>query len=467
MDKDIRVRFAPSPTGAMHLGNIRVALMNYLFARQKNGKFILRIEDTDSDRNIDEAGLKILKDLKWLKINFDEGPIFQSDRTKLYQEQLDDLIANQKVYRCFCTQQELEQKRREQLESGLPPRYGRTCLHFSSDKIKQKIAAGEKFIWRFKINDEQVFSIKSICRESLVFEMKNFSDFALTRSDGSFTFLFANFVDDWLMKITHVIRGEDHISNTAMQAALFDAFAVPMPVFWHMPIICNQLGKKLSKRDFGFTLGELKDIGFLPEAICNYLAVIGGSFKEEVQSIDYLTHNFDFGNISSTGSIKYDVEKLRWLNHKWIEKINIKELVPLVIEFISDKIDVNKDISEKRISFLINKVKGDCKILLDFVDALKFCFEDPSIDRSALDAKNGQEKTDIFISVLEDNMKYIDQRELFLDNLKDAGKYDSLSPKEIFGPLRYILTGKFQGLSIIDILKMLDSDQIVRRLNKI
>jgi len=466
MSKDVRVRFAPSPTGFMHLGNIRAALINYIFARQKNGTFVLRIEDTDLSRNFDEAGLQIFKDLEWLGISYDEGPHLQSDRKNLYKKHLDDLIANQKVYRCFCTPEELEKKRKEQIAKKLPPRYDGTCSNFSDDKIKQKIASDQPFAWRFRINKDQVFKIKSMARKELVFEMKNFSDFPLTRSDGSFTFLFTNFVDDWLMKITHVIRGEDHLTNTAMQAALFDALAVQTPTFWHLPMICNEKGKKLSKRDFGFVLDDLKKEGFLPEAICNYLAIIGRSIKNEIQSLDELIHNFDFENICSTGAIKYDVEKLTWINHEWIKRLNSKELLLRVVPFLNKAIKVSEKVDPEKILYLIEKVKDDCKTLKDFVQALRFCFEDPVVDISEIDKKNGKDKTNLIAILVDDVVNYVEQRDLFLETLKREGKAKGLKPKEFLGVIRYLLTGSFQGISIKDLLDMLDNETILRRLKK-
>ncbi|MBM3886931.1 glutamate--tRNA ligase, partial [Candidatus Dependentiae bacterium] len=218
----IRVRFAPSPTGFMHLGNVRAALMNFLFAKQKKGTFILRIEDTDAERNLDEAKQRIIQDLHWLGLTYTEGPDVggdfgpyeQSARANLYQEKLAELIRINRIYRCFCTPEQLEIKRKEQLAASKPPRYDRHCLRYPQHTIKQKLDAGLPFIWRFKINEQQTLSIDALNGATIDFNMEHFSDFAITRSDGSYTFIFVNFVDDWLMQISHVIRGEDHLSNT-------------------------------------------------------------------------------------------------------------------------------------------------------------------------------------------------------------------------------------------------------------
>ena len=301
----VRVRFAPSPTGFMHLGNVRAALVNYLFARQKNGTFILRIEDTDQQRNVDPEGRQIIADLNWLNLTYQEGPLvggpyapyYQSERTPLYQEHLELLKKQARVYRCFCTAEELEKKRQRQLALKMPPRYDRACLKLSAQEIEKNLAEHKPFIWRFKLSD-QIIQVTDLARGTITYDLKHFSDFPLTRQDGSFTFIFANFVDDLTMKISHIFRGEDHLSNTGVQAALYEAFSAPLPLFWHLPIMSNAEGKKLSKRDFGFSLNDLRTAGFLPEAIDNYLAIIGGgTFTQEIMSLEELAKNLDFSKM--------------------------------------------------------------------------------------------------------------------------------------------------------------------------
>ncbi len=474
MSNKVRVRFAPSPTGFMHLGNIRVALMNYLFAHQKKGSFVLRIEDTDKFRNLSEAGFQILQDLKWLGLKYTEGPIiggefepyYQSERTEIYKKQLDQLIEPKKVYRCFCTKERLDNMREKQVAAGQPPRYDRTCLDLSDDMIKQKIAVGLPFLWRFKINQEQVFDVNCMARGKTRFEMKNFSDFALTRHDGSFTFMFANFVDDWLMQITNVIRGEDHLSNTAMQAALFDAFAVHMPTFWHLPMLCSAEGKKLSKRDFGFSLEDLKHEGFLPQAICNYLAIIGGSFEQEIQSLGELAKSFDFDNIHSTGAIRYDIEKLTWLNHKWIERVSSEKLFELAAEFLYEQIPASQSVTQDKLEFLLQKVKTDLKTLKDVGPALSFYFDAPEIDIKAIQDKIGADKTKIIFELIKKNLDNLSQTEFFLDSLKTEGKEKGLKIRDVFGTIRYLLTGKFQGVGIHDLFEILEVEKIKARLSQ-
>ena len=334
----VRVRFAPAPTGMMHLGNIRSALINALYAKRYNGTFVLRIEDTDTDRNYDPNAVEITCDLEWLGLTFNEGPgkggphapYFQSQRTALYQEKLQLLINSGHVYRCFCSEEELEQRRERQRALKLPPRYDRTCLGLDAATIEKYLAENIPFIWRFKLDHDQSITITDLAHKEVTFELKHFSDFPLTRQDGSVTFMFANCVDDIDMEITHVFRGEEHLSNTAGQAALYGAFQKPLPTYWHLPLLCNANGKKLSKRDFGFSLRDLKNEGFTPEAILNYLAIIGGSYQEEIMSFDELANTIDLAHPAKTGSITYDVEKFRWVNRKWIERYTPEELYSYV-----------------------------------------------------------------------------------------------------------------------------------------
>ncbi len=467
----IRVRFAPSPTGYMHLGNIRVALLNYLFARQKNGKFILRIEDTDQKRNIDLGDLKIVQDLDWLMLTYDEGPrigglyapYLQSERTNIYKEKLQELIDASKVYRCFCTDQELEVRRARQIALGYPPRYDRACLGMSDDMIKQELVEGRLFIWRLKLNENAVVEIDTLERNKIKFELKNFGDFALTRSDESFTFMFCNFVDDWLMAITHVIRGEDHLSNTAMQGALYDAFAVPLPKFWHLPILCGQDGKRLSKREFGFALEDLKKAGFLPYAICNYLAVSGSTFKEEIQSLDDLSKNYNFDHIHSTGHIRYDVEKLKWFNHKWMMKLDSHDLIAYVRPLLSEKFSV---LDDNKLIYLLDKVKNDVKTLVELEPELAFYVSEPNMEFQDLEQEFGLEASQKALRLVLDRIEDIQQPDYFLNGIKRVAKEMGLDLKVLFGVLRYMLTGKFQGLGIKDLLEILDTEVLVNRINR-
>jgi len=468
-----RVRFAPSPTGLMHLGNVRAALLNYLFAHKNKGIFVLRIEDTDVERNCDPNAQKIIHDLNWLGLTPQEGPIqggpyapyFQSQRTHLYQEQIDHLKELGHIYRCFCTAEELEKKRQRQIALKQPPRYDRTCLHLPAEKITELIAEKIPFIWRVKLDHAQTVTIHDLAHGDIHFELKNFSDFAITRQDGSFTFMFANFVDDMLMKITHIFRGEDHLSNTAGQAALYTIYKLKLPIYYHLPIICNIDGKKLSKRDFGFALDDLQQAGYLPEAILNYLTIIGGGvFAEEIMTLPELAQAYNFDNISSTGHIRYDVEKLRWINHKWIERLEPAMLTAYAKPFIIAAFPQAEVLSDDALTSLIQTIKSDITCLKDVAHLMHFYFNEPQNTAALLKEHIPQEVLPDLQAIIKKHLPEMDDAKLFVENIKREAKLTSISIKHLFTYLRIALMDAPQGPGIVELITMLGTDQARKRL---
>lgn len=473
MNTHVRVRFAPSPTGFMHLGNVRTALINYLFAQHYQGTFIVRIEDTDQQRMFDERAQGILRDLQWLDLSFQEGPevggphapYYQSERNALYQEYLEFCIAQKKVYRCFCTTEELERKRERQIAQKLPPRYDRTCLNLSNEAIQKNLDAGIPFIWRFKLPDVNV-SITDLARGSITYDLKHFSDFAITRQDGSCTFIFANFVDDVLMEITHVIRGEDHLSNTASQAALYLGLNKKLPIFWHLPIIANTDGKKLSKRDFGFSLHDLRNAGYLPEAITNYLAILGASFKEnsatqsEIMSLKEIVSAFDFDHITSTGQIKYDIEKLRWINQKWIQKISFEDFKNRIAPLFENRSE--SGLFDARFNALLMAIKPELMTLHDVIEKTAFYFEAPCVDVNEL-----PESEKAILPLLKEELlkagNTIADPETFVKTIAAQAKTLDLPVKSVYALLRIALTGHAQGLGIKELITLLGNQESYKR----
>ncbi len=474
ISESVRVRFAPSPTGIMHLGNIRAALMNFLYARQKNGTFILRIEDTDATRNYDIGAQQILKDLAWLDLVYDEGPIkngpyapyFQSERDELYKKHLTLLAEKNVIYRCFCTEQELEQKRLRQQALKLPPRYDRTCARLTHDEIEENLSNNMPFCWRFKLDSNAHVTIHDLARGDVTFEFKNFSDFLLTRTDGSFTFLFANFVDDMLMRITHVFRGEDHLSNTANQAAMYHAFNQPLPIYWHMPILCNTTGQKLSKRDFGFSLHDLQKAGYLPEAICNYLTIIGTSFDEEIMDMSQLIAQAKLDNPHTAGIVKYDVNKLNWLNRKWISLLDITVLAERCIPFLKDVYSSAHNLSREQLAQLLEPIRTDLTTLSDAVSSLKFYFESPEITAADFDACIPAKEVSLLVQIISDNLPHISSAQLFVENTKRDAQQAQIQLKHLFWFLRLALIGSTKGPAIHIIIEMLQAEESFNRIKK-
>jgi len=472
MKKDApRVRFAPSPTGIMHIGNSRTALLNYLFAHKKNGTLVLRIEDTDPSRNFDPGAKIIMEDLAWLSLSFNEGagvggpyaPYFQSERQDLYKEKLQELIEKDCVYRCFCTNELLDKKRERQKMLKQPPRYDRACLQLSENEIKERLDSDTPFIWRFKLDQSKIITITDLARGPVTFDLKNFSDFPLTRSNGTFTFMFSNFVDDVTMHITHAFRGEDHQSNSAGQAAMYQALGIPLPTFWHMPMLCNIDGKKLSKRDFGFSLHDLRDAGYLPQAINNYLAIIGGSYENEIMDLDELVNAMNFDSMHATGQIKYDVEKLRWVNHEWIKRLSPKELEKAVRPFLQAAYPEVGALNDEKLAALLQVIKTDLYTLKDAVDSLKFYFEAPEVSKATVEQTLQDEHIAPIVKLLKSSLDTLSD----VNPLKKAAKESGIPLKQLFWSMRLALTGKINGPGVQELIDMLGVDESKKRLEKV
>jgi nondiscriminating glutamyl-tRNA synthetase len=471
-NQSVRVRFAPSPTGYMHLGNVRTALLNYLFAQQKHGSFIVRIEDTDTERNFDQGATQILDDLRWLGLKYVEGPetggphapYFQSERTLLYEEKLAKLIATGCCYRCFCSAEELEKKRQRQVAMHMAPRYDRTCLKLTPEQVQKNLDAGIPFMWRVQLDYNKSVTIHDLAHGDVTFEYKNFSDFSITRPNGSHTFMFANFVDDMEMKISHIIRGSDHLTNTACQAALYEAFHAPLPTFWHLPILCNVDGKKLSKRDFGFALRDLREAGYLPEAICNYLAIIGGSFEQEIMSLDHLVTTLHFDHIHAQSQVKYDVEKLNWVNHKWLAHYDAHKLARMCRPYLTATFPQAHLVSDEQLAQLMKAVQTDLLTLKDCVSALAFYFEAPTLTAHSIAEHLDLATARAVAKLVAENMTLISQPTAFLATLKTAARSTGIELKALFSVLRLALMGSIKGPGIQELIDALGVTEAQRRI---
>ncbi len=467
----VRTRFAPSPTGIMHIGNVRAALLNFLFARQNNGTFLLRIEDTDQQRNIEHGTSTIIKHLNWLNLKFSEGPevggdfgpYFQSKRASIYQENLNKLAEKKLVYRCFCTPEELEIRRNRQIAMKRPPRYESTCAKLSESEIEQKLTAKTPHIWRMKVDSSKKVFFKDMARGILEFDLQHFSDFPLTREDGSFTFIFANCVDDIVMQISHVFRGEEHLSNTVSQSVLYEALDCKLPIFWHLPILCNQEGKKLSKRDKGFSLDDVQEQGFLPETVCNYLGILGTSFEKEIMTLDEMAQNYKFDHLHGISQIRYDVEKLIWMNHKWIAAYDTVKLTDLCKPFLTKKYDLSK-ISDQTLQTLIKSIQNDMHTLVESATLLDFYFNQPIINIAAhADAVSPQD-----FEKIKDLLKNeaTSDWNSFLNAMKSKIKAAGIADKSLYATLRILLTGSPKGMQLHDLFACLGEKEFFARLKK-
>src|ERR1700677_1202080 len=330
----VRVRIAPSPTGDPHVGTAYIGLINYLFARQRAGKFVLRIEDTDRARFVATSEQEIFDALHWLGLNWDEGPDVggpygpyrQSERTEIYREHAEILLANGTAYRCFCTAEELEAARKQQIATKLPPRYSGTCGVLTAAQIDENIAAGKPFVIRMKVPTEGSTTFTDELRGEITFDHFNVDDQVLMKSDGFPTYHLANVVDDHLMGISDVIRAEEWISSTPKHVLLYQAFGWQQPRFWHMPLLRNLDKSKISKRKNPVSLIYYRQAGFLPQALLNFLGLMGGGMPNEINNgtekftLPEMIEHFDVKNIRLGGPV-FDLTKLKWLNGEYIRAL--------------------------------------------------------------------------------------------------------------------------------------------------
>lgn len=338
---EIRVRFAPSPTGFLHIGSARTAFFNWLYARKTGGVFILRIEDTDIQRHQEHMIETIINSLKWLNLMWDEGPYVggnygpyrQSERTKIYNNFVQKLLKEGRAYRCFCTAEELNKKRKIASKDKKFFKYDKTCLFLSNNEIEEKINNKESFSIRLLIPENKNIHFYDNVYGDININSNNLDDFVIIRSNGLPTYNFAAAIDDYMMKITHIIRGEDHLSNTPKQLLVYDALNLPYPNFTHLPMILSQDGQKLSKRHGSISIESYREEGFLPEAVLNYIALLGWAYDEKttIFSIQELINKFDLTSINKKPA-KFDYEKLLYINGVYIRKSDNEKLVNIIYE---------------------------------------------------------------------------------------------------------------------------------------
>ena len=366
---EVRVRFAPSPTGFVHIGSLRTALYNYLFAKKMGGKYILRIEDTDRTRLVDGAIENMLNAMKWAGVNHDEGvmldengnivqkgeygPYIQSERLDIYKKYIQELLDTGKAYYCFCTKERLDEVREKQKAAGETPRYDGHCRDLTKEEVEAKIAAGEPYVIRLKLPENHVIKFTDLVRGETEFNTNDLDDQVLIKTDGFPTYHFAVVVDDHLMKITHVIRGEEWVSSTPKHVYLYEAFGWEAPKFVHLPNILNKEKKKLSKRQGDVAVEDFKKKGYLPEGLVNYIALVGWSPEEnkEIFSMEELEQAFSIERVSKSGGV-FDTEKLNWVNQHYMKDGDDDVLTKLAIPFIVEAGYVTAEEAEEKYDFL-------------------------------------------------------------------------------------------------------------------
>jgi glutamyl-tRNA synthetase len=475
MTPPVRVRFAPAPTGLLHIGNARTALFNYLFAKHHGGTFILRIEDTDVERSTEASIDHILEDLQWLGIRWEEGPdrdgpdgpYRQSRRISLYRDYTEQLLQESRVYKCFCSNERLEDLRKKQLSKGEMPRYDGHCRSLSQEEISKLESEGLRPVLRFRIGKGAII-FEDLVHGSMHFESGGMGDFIITRSDGTAAYNFACVIDDHSMHMTHVIRGEDHLSNTPRQILLFQALGWQPPVYAHHPLILGKDRSPLSKRHGATAVSQYRDEGFLPEALQNYLVLLGWTppSGEEILPLEKIIEDFSLEAISKSAPI-FNRKKLEWLNSHYLRKKDGNQLSELLIPYVEKaglpihRIDPN----------YLNKISGVLKenlVVLSQIEEYlgiffdeKFFFEEGA--KTVLSDSKNRETLQIILNVLEDSPEITsDHCPSLLSQLEEK---TGRRGKDLYPLLRAGATGKMKGPELVKTLPILGKERIIKRLN--
>ena len=469
----VRTRFAPSPTGYMHIGNLRTAIFEYLLAKKYNGSFILRIEDTDQERQVDGAIEFIYKTLNLCGFKIDEGPMndkgygpyIQSERKEIYKKYALKLVEMGKAYYCFCTEDELEEMRKKAEMRKKPFHYDGRCSRLSKEKIKENLANNVPYVIRQKMPKAGVTEVDDIVYGKVKIDNSILDDQILLKSDGFPTYNFANVIDDHLMEITHVIRGKEYLDQTAKYNLLYEAFGWEKPIYAHVAMVLGEDGNKLSKRNGDASFMDLYNVGYLPDAIVNYLCLLGWSpsINQEVFTLDELIKNFDENRISKSSS-QYDIMKLRWFNAQYIKKMPDDEYLEWVKQYFK------RDVSNKSVDW-INKLLLIYKNHLNYGEEINELTEHFFIDKIELntEAKEFMDSDPIIDDVIKSfRDEVLNINEWNIENINNAinnvKNNLGVKGKLLYMPIRIKASGFMHGPELADTLYLIGKDVIVERL---
>ena len=479
MEKKLKVRFAPSPTGPFHIGGARSALFNWLVARHADGTFLVRIEDTDLKRSTKESEENIKDSLKWLGMNWDEGidvggphgPYRQTERLDLYKKEVQRLLDEGKAYYCYCSAEELEKSRKAQLDAGKTPIYDEHCRHLTEEEKAKYEAEGRKPVVRLKVRKDGVFAFDDMVRGHVEFQAAGVGDFIIMKSDGIPVYNFAVVIDDAFMEVTHVIRAEEHLSNTPRQLAIYEALGYKPPKFSHISLILGEDHKKMSKRHGATSVTEYRNMGYLPEAVVNYLALLGWTPKgeQEIFTEEELIKQFSMKRVSSNDAV-FDINKLNWINFQYMKKLDADQLYALIFPFLVKAGYVEESVTEEKKDWL-KKVIWFMKDHIYFAgqaaEELKFFFEDmPKItDENVLAIMKAETSGQLLRAFIEDlkALPSFDQdaiKKCFNACMKAQG----IKGKAAYEPTRIALTGVTQGPGMFEMMELFGREKTMDRL---
>ncbi len=476
----IKTRFAPSPTGKLHVGNVRTALFSYLYAKHNEGKFVLRIEDTDLDRSHYDYIEKLIEDLRWLSIEWDEGPVvggpeksyLQSERIEIYKSYAEKLINEGKAYYCYCTPEEIEQGKKEMEAKGMGPIYNGRCRNLTTSQIKKFESEGRKPVVRFIAYDED-FSIKDIVKGEVTFPKGMVGDFVIMRANNLPVYNYAVVVDDALMGITHVIRADEHLSNTVRQLMIYKALGFKPPEFAHLALVLGPDRQKLSKRHGATSIDEFRKAGYLPEALINYLALLGWSSpdEKEILSKEELIRYFDLSRVSPSPAI-FDINKLNWISKHYVINYDPDKLFELALPYIKETGLLSDNIDEEKKRFLkavVEIAKGYCSHLSEIKEHVDYFLSDNfEISKEALEILKKPESKTVLLrfrdELKNEKRQIIDS--VFAEIAKKIIGETGIKGKNFFLPIRAAITGRINGPEIYFILPVIGKETAIKRLEK-
>jgi len=477
MSQETRVRFAPSPTGYLHVGGLRTALYNYLFAKKTGGKFILRIEDTDRNRYVEGAVENLLESIKWSGLDYDEGPdkpgeygpYQQSERLDIYKKYAKQLVADGKAYHCFCTPERLTKLREEQQAAKLPQaKYDKKCLHLSKEEIQQKLDAGEPYVIRLNVEPGPKVSFDDEVRGHVQFDRETIDDQVLIKTDGFPTYHMANVVDDHLMKITHVIRGEEWLSSTPKHVLLYEFLGWKLPTFAHLPLLLNSDKSKLSKRQGDVAVEDYRDKGYFKEALVNFVALLGWSAgdNQEFYQMKDLEKSFDLSRVHKAGAV-FNIDKLNWINTEHLKTKSDEELLPEVKKYLAESEFDENLYNDEELLKIIASMKERVTFTKDFVSECPFYYQAPvSYDEKTV-KKRWKERSPEVLRTIAERIEKLEEptKENYNDLLHSLAEELELGMGQINLPLRLAVSGVGGGPGLADMLEILGKKEIIKRIN--
>lgn len=476
-NKNVRVRFAPSPTGYLHVGGLRTALYNYLFAKKNNGSFILRIEDTDRNRYVEGAVENLINSLRWVGLDYDEGPdkpgdfgpYFQSERLDLYHKYAKQLIEQGNAYYAFDTPERLAQLREEQQKLGLQPKYDKRDLNLTPEEVEQKLSEGIPYVIRLNVPANERIIVDDVIRGRVEFNTDTIDDQILIKSDGFPTYHMANVVDDHLMQISHVIRGEEWLPSTPKHVLLYKYLGWELPVFAHLPLLLNADRSKLSKRQGDVAVEDYREKGYLKEALVNFVALLGwnAADDQEFYTMEELISKFSLEGVNKSGAV-FNLEKLNWLNGEHIRAKSSEEILPLYKEELKKSKYANLDLSEDYMLNIIEAMRERVGFIREFIHNCPYFYEDPTDYDEAVIKKRWKADSAELLAKLRDEFSKLENptKEDFEATLRAAAEKFEVGTGKLIHPVRLAVSGVGHGPGVFDLLAILGKEKVIERINR-